>query len=978
MLGALAAPGPAGAATTPPLGAERRLDCQIAIDRVYARRRAGEDAAAVRDVPRAVSARRAEDALLMSAALERIWREPIADADLQRELDRMAAASAAPAVLAELFAALGGDARLAAECLARPRLAERRLRSAWAADERIHGELGARARSERRAMRSAADLDVASGRLRRSAWVRDRRDAGEDGVVLPPGEFDARVRDLRGKLGGAGGHLVPGSVSAVHEDDRRFWVVALLALDDRRLSVATVEWEKRPFDDWWREARGRIAARERGSDFPFRLPAPAAAACADDSWRPTADLLDPRYWHSAVWTGGEMIVFGGMEAVGFVYDDGSRYDPATDTWSRLPELGAPAWRYAHHALWTGTEMIVWGGRGDATGARYDPVADAWTPMSTANAPTPRRHSTAVWTGTEMIVWGGEGPGGNLATGARYRPATDTWTPIAPAPLAPRAYHAAVWTGARMVVWGGYDVFIGRLYGDGARYDPASDTWSPVATANAPDARGYHTAVWTGEEMIVWGGINEPAYEPSGGRYDPVADSWTPTSMIDAPSLRWFHVAVWTGEEMIVQAGNFGVTAGGRYDPATDTWTPTSPVNSADHGEGSTAVWTGEEMIVWGGLDEDFVFHFDGGRYDPALDLWHPTGTMNVPTARGLHSGAWTGAEMMVWGGYSYGYPDTGALYDPATDAWRPTTTTGALAGRENGTAVWTGAGVAIWGGDPDGVPFEPGTGALYDPAADSWQQMTITGAPTSRYGHTAVWTGAEMIVFGGIGTDTVAKRYRPDTDQWTDATTLAAPGARDHHAAVWTGSRMIVWGGFINDGTTPTGGRYDPVADHWTPTDVAGSPITRMWPIGVWSGSRMIVWGGYEWLFLGDLGDGARYDPATDQWAPTTLTGAPEPRVAQGVWTGAELVLWGGRNDASGGRYDPVADAWLPTTLAGAPQVLWGGRWSTVWTGAEMIVWGGMGPTQRGGRYCAADPAATVFADGFESGGTTAWSAVVP
>jgi len=210
-----------------------------------------------------------------------------------------------------------------------------------------------------------------------------------------------------------------------------------------------------------------------------------------------------------------------------------------------------------------------------------------------------------------------------------------------------------------------------------------------------------------------------------------------------------------------------------------------------------------------------------------------------------------------------------------------------------------------------------------------------------------------MIVFGGVSTDTVAKRYRPATDTWTDATDVNAPGARDHHAAVWTGTRMIVWGGFINDGVTPTGGRYDPATDTWAPTNVGGSPPTRMWPIGEWTGTEMIVWGGYDWLFIGDLGDGARYNPVTDTWVPTSPLGAPSPRIAQGVWTGRDLVLWGGANDASGGRYSPATDSWRATTLAGTPEVLWGGRWSTVWTGYQMIVWGGMGPTQRGALYCA-------------------------
>jgi hypothetical protein len=34
-----------------------------------------------------------------------------------------------------------------------------------------------------------------------------------------------------------------------------------------------------------------------------------------------------------------------------------------------------------------------------------------------------------------------------------------------------------------------------------------DTWVPTSTDGAPSARGNHTAVWTGKEMIVWGGTN---------------------------------------------------------------------------------------------------------------------------------------------------------------------------------------------------------------------------------------------------------------------------------------------------------------------------------------------------------------------------------------------------------------------------------------------------------------------------------------
>ncbi len=969
----------AEAAPTAALDERSRIRCQEALERVAWNHRSGEAGPSFTEaVPDSVLRRKAEDGVLKTAALARFWGVTIAPAQLQAELDRMAARSQAPARLRELFRALGDDPRLAAECLARPLLADRLIRSAYALDDRLHAESRALAEQEARTLDWAAP-NAARGVLSEVEWRRadpgPRRLAAHE---LSPEEFDTRLRELARALGRADGESLLGSPSPLREDESRYYVVLVRELDDRSVRLTSIAWPKRPFDSWWNETRGTLAPEAPAATAEYRLPAIPEAICADDTWKPTLQVLDPRYWHTAVWTGSEMIVFGGMEAVGNIYGDGSRYDPATDTWTLLPSAGAPGPRQSHVAVWTGTQMVVWGGRADSTGGRYDPVADAWTPTSLVGAPLSGVNSTVVWTGSEMIVWGGDGPGGMMNSGGRYDPANDTWSPMATAPLAPRAYHSAVWTGSEMIVWGGYNVHIGQLYGDGARYDPASNSWTPVSATEAPDARTYHTAVWTGSEMIVWGGVNEPAYDRSGGRYDPVTDSWTPTNLVDAPSLRWFHAAVWTGTEMIVQGGSFGVVAGARYDPVADSWTATSPVNSANHGQGITAVWTGTEMIVWGGLDDDFFFHNDGGRYDPATDHWTPTGTMNVPAARGLHSAEWTGSEMIIWGGFSSGVSRPGGRYDPATDSWTTVTTEGAPYGRENATSVWTGSEAIFWGGEPDGL--ELGSGGRYNPVADSWTLTSMVNAPTNRYGHTAVWTGSEMIVFGGSGTfstDTIAKRYHPATDTWTDATAVDAPGARDHHTAVWTGSEMIVWGGFINDGITPTGGRYNPATDDWTPTNVADSPVTRMWPIGVWTGTEMIVWGGNDWLFLGDLGDGARYNPLTDTWIPTTLVGAPTPRISQGVWTGSELVLWGGAGDSTGARYDPVTDSWRPTTLVDAPGVRPGGRWSTIWTGSEMIIWGGANNTQQGSRYCAA-PVGWIFGDGFENGNPGAWSTVFP
>ena len=42
---------------------------------------------------------------------------------------------------------------------------------------------------------------------------------------------------------------------------------------------------------------------------------------------------------------------------------------------------------------------------------------------------------------------------------------------------------------------------------GGRYNPITDSWTATSTANAPTGRYAHTAVWTGSEMIIWGGYN---------------------------------------------------------------------------------------------------------------------------------------------------------------------------------------------------------------------------------------------------------------------------------------------------------------------------------------------------------------------------------------------------------------------------------------------------------------------------------------
>jgi hypothetical protein len=187
----------------------------------------------------------------------------------------------------------------------------------------------------------------------------------------------------------------------------------------------------------------------------------------------------------------------------------------------------------------------------------------------------------------------------------------------------------------MIVWGG-----ARLHGEqviylntGGRYNPSTDTWTATSTTNAPTGRWEHTAVWTGSEMIVWGGIGR-GDSNTGGRYNPDTDSWTATTTIKAPTAPRGHTAVSTGSEMIVWGGNGATNAlntGGKY---------CAEEAPARLGNISTRalVQTGEDVMIGG-----FIVQGTGTKrvmirvIGPELTPFEVTGAMADPTLE-LHDG----------------------------------------------------------------------------------------------------------------------------------------------------------------------------------------------------------------------------------------------------------------------------------------------------------------------------------------------------
>jgi hypothetical protein len=169
-----------------------------------------------------------------SELLEQEWQKPIKPEQLQAEMDRMAQYSKQPEMLRELFAALGNDPFVIAECLARPVLSE-------------------------------------------------------------------------------------------------------------RLQLATIEWRKKePLESWSARAQDQMPDVMTAANANYTLPtiSDQPSECID-SWTATTttDAPSARSGHTAVWTGSEMIVWGGSG--GIYFNTGGRYNPSTDSWTATTTTNAP-------------------------------------------------------------------------------------------------------------------------------------------------------------------------------------------------------------------------------------------------------------------------------------------------------------------------------------------------------------------------------------------------------------------------------------------------------------------------------------------------------------------------------------------------------------------------------------------------------------------------------------------------------------
>ncbi len=328
-------------------------------------------------------------------------------------------------------------------------------------------------------------------------------------------------------------------------------------------------------------------------------------------------------------------------------------------------------------------------------------------------------------------------------------AASTWRVLPPAPLSTPSEAIGIWTGSAFVVFARVQPTPPWSVDAAAAYDPAARRWQTLAPLKGPrgNYEGRYQAAWTGKEMLVLGPFDFQAFNPRTNRWRRLKAGGGPNALV-----------AWTEQRLIAWGGGCcgdASNTGSSYDVATNRWRriAASPLAPS---QGPQGAWDGHELVVLvSGLDPDgrpYGARFArAAAYDAQTNRWRRIA--QPPSTRSGAVAVWDGREVLFVGGTATpgsALTRVGLAYDPQANRWRllPPMPTG----RIEAAAVRAGGRVLVWGGATSATPAAYSrAGAEFVPAAGRW--FTIGSAPVrGRPDPAAVWTGRQLLVWGGRNT----------------------------------------------------------------------------------------------------------------------------------------------------------------------------------------------------------------------------------
>lgn len=343
---------------------------------------------------------------------------------------------------------------------------------------------------------------------------------------------------------------------------------------------------------------------------------------------------------------------------------------------------------------------------------------------------------------------------------------------------------------------------------------------------------------------------------------------------DPPIL---HATVWTGTQLLIWGGTVwdqkhwteGVpltesrsNKGYAYDVAANAWSKLAPAPIYPH-YNPRAAWTGKRMYIWGGADGSAPAEL--AAYTPETGAWTKAPPPPSPMAGGAEM-VWSNppgqpGRLLIWGASSCRVQNgTGMRYRPSTHTWSWMRKS-PLRTRQGFRMIWTGTRMVVWGGyDCATGSQEFKDGASYDPVSNTWELLpSASSGVHPRRNHVLTWGAPsypQLFLFGGeytAPTSTSALRdgaaYNPATGRWT----LIQPPPdsvyfppRLNATQFWAGDRLWIWGGWLwghqVNQELDSGATYSP-ASGWEQLP-SGGPSPRTDAVGVWTGGEAIIWGG--------------------------------------------------------------------------------------------------------------------------------------
>lgn len=234
--------------------------------------------------------------------------------------------------------------------------------------------------------------------------------------------------------------------------------------------------------------------------------------------------------------GDQLYLLGGRTATQSATNDFYRYDPATDTWTQLPDPPLKARVKATVAVVAGAAYIGLGFAGKVYNDtaylhdwwRYDPPTGVWTRLADFTGSGTVGAAAFVGSDNNSIVTAYGGSYGLTRELMRYDIATDTWTPYADNWKRAKSAFGVVGVqcDGRCFIGTGFNTeSLDQWY----EFAPDDDVWQK--RRHVPGKRELSTAVAVGQRIYLLGGYHfggsltdEKTYDDLLA-YDTDADTW---------------------------------------------------------------------------------------------------------------------------------------------------------------------------------------------------------------------------------------------------------------------------------------------------------------------------------------------------------------------------------------------------------------------------------------------------------------------